>query len=82
YLLPPGIAFLCVYLQRMIQESGAVESAEQLWAIRWDFAFSYLVIVLVFGILYYINQRYVRTELEPRKTELLELRENLIGEEF
>ncbi len=82
YLLPPGIAFLCVYLQRMMHKSGAVENADQLWETRWDFAVSYLAIVVVFGLLYYINQRYVRTELEPRKRELSELRENLIGEEI
>jgi len=82
YLLPPILGLVCVFLQILLQAPGVAEDAEQLWGIRGNIAATSLIVMLVFGGIYLMNQRCVRKELEPRKRELSELRENLIGEEI
>ena len=39
-----------------------------------------LILVVVFGVIYWMNQRAVRKDLEPRRQELLVLRSSLQNE--
>lgn len=67
YLLPPGIGMAIVF----------AEMAYQFWQLSGNLLIStavavwtYLVIVAVYVIIYRLNQRAVRDELEPRVREL------------
>jgi hypothetical protein len=80
YLLPPALALLCVFVQILLQSPSVAEDSDQVWGIRGNIAATSSIIFLVFWLLYWVNQRCVRRELEPRKRELVELRENLDGE--
>lgn len=68
YLLPPGAAILIFSAHRawLSRDDGLAALAE--------FVAVALVIVLVYGFLYWLNQHAVRQDLEPRRKEL----ENLL----
>jgi hypothetical protein len=75
YLLPPSVGLVIAFAHMAI----GMEAAS--W-IRWA-TFLWLVSIcgLVFAGVYWINQVAVRAHLEPRRQELLAVRENLMQSE-
>ena len=67
YLLPCTIAILAFFAQNAwLKNSG-------FWPITLALVPFVLFLLVVYGFLYYLNQRAVRRELEPRREELLTL---------
>jgi CubicO group peptidase (beta-lactamase class C family) len=64
YLLPPGLAILAFFGQVgwLARDSG--------WMVALVVAGMAAVVVLLFAGLYWLNQRAIRSELEPRRREL------------
>ena len=74
YFLPPSISILVFFFHSSWLRSD-----------HWvEFVINalppVLIVVLVYGFLYYLNQRAVRKDLEPRRDELLLLRSSLQDE--
>lgn len=72
YLLPIAIPILA-YTAHL----AWLKSRDWLVAISGENAFSMIFFVAIFYFLYYVNQRAVRLQLEPRRQELLKLLTNL-----
>ena len=67
YLLPFTIAILAFFAQdAWLNHSG-------FWPIALAFVPFALFLLVLYGFVYYLNQRAVRRELEPRRQELLTL---------
>jgi hypothetical protein len=71
YLLPPGVAITIFPAHRawLSRDDGLSALAE--------FAAAAFVFALVFGFVYWLNQSFVRKELEPRRKELQSLLRSL-----
>ena len=74
YLLPPTIPILAFFFHISWLKSDNWSVAVIL------FLSNALLLVVVFGVIYWVNQRAVRKDLEPRRQELLVLRSSLQSE--
>ena len=74
YLLPPTIPILAFFFHVSWLKSDNWSVAVIL------FLSNALLLVVVFGVIYWVNQRAVRKDLEPRRQELLVLRSSLQSE--
>jgi drug/metabolite transporter (DMT)-like permease len=75
YLLPPGIAMAVVLVHMGMQP-------DDLPWIRWiGLGIVGVICAAAYVFVYWLNQWAVRTELEPRRQELLAVRENLLKSE-
>jgi hypothetical protein len=74
YLLPPGIA-LTMWFAYM-----AMKPEASLWMRLVAFSVPWGICVLVYWGVYWLNQLAVRAHLEPRRQELLAVRESLLKE--
>ena len=74
YLLPPSISIMAFFIH------CSWLKAESVWELVISALSSGLILLVVFGFLYYVNQRAVRKELQPRREELLNLRASLQDE--
>ena len=70
YLLPPSISILAFFFHVSWLKSNDT----------WDVLVNFLILIVVFGFIYWMNQRAVRRELEPRRQELLVLLASLQDE--
>jgi hypothetical protein len=77
YLLPPAAGILCVFVQVFLQAAWVAGETGGLWVLRGTFTGAFMFTLLVFYGVYHLNQRCVRKDLEPRRHELVELRQNL-----
>jgi hypothetical protein len=73
YLLPPGIGMAVAFVHMGLKMN--TEPAWLGWLLMAPVA---LVCVAVFGFVYWLNQYAVRKHLEPRRQELLVVRESLL----
>ena len=74
YLLPPTIPILAFFFHVSWLKSDN-------WSVAViSFLSNALLLVVVFGVIYWVNQRAVRKDLEPRRQELLVLRSSLQSE--
>ena len=74
YLLPPTIPILAFFFHVSWLKSDN-------WSVAViPFLSNALLLVVVFGVIYWVNQRAVRKDLEPRRQELLVLRSSLQSE--
>ncbi len=77
YLLPLGLAILAFFLQ--VAWRGAVATNDW-WTGLASAAFSCGFLIALYYFVYYLNQRAVRMQLEPRRQELLTLLTSLQDE--
>jgi hypothetical protein len=77
YLLPFTIAILAFFAQ--VSWQAAIETNDWLTALAFG-AFLFIFVFALYGFIYYMNQRAVRTQLEPRRQELLTLLASLSDE--
>ncbi len=75
YLLPIAIGLLVVFVERTLSV------ADKNWIVWSTLGGSIAFCAIVFAGVYWINQYAVRTELEPRRQELLAVRESIKGNE-
>lgn len=73
YLLPPGISIQAFLVQ-------TIWLRFEVWFDAVGFAFVFAVFNAVYAFLYWVNQYAVRSQLEPRRQELLTLRASLRDE--
>ena len=67
YLLPPSIAIMAIFFHFSWLDSNSTVGFVTL-ALGW-----FLFLVVIYGFVYWVNQRAVRKDLEPRRQELLVL---------
>jgi len=75
YLLPIAIGLLVVFVE------GTLSIANKDWIVWATLGGSIAFCVIVFAGVYWVNQYAVRTSLEPRRQELLAVRESIKGSE-
>jgi len=80
YLLPPGVGIgifvICCALDTIRNAVGNAVGKELVAILGFLFAYSVFCVLLFWGI-YWLNQRCVRKELQPRRQELETLLNNL-----
>jgi len=74
YLLPPSISLMAFFTH------GSWESTKSWWGCILLSGYFGVVLLIVYGGIYWLNQLSVRNQLEPRRSDLRKLIANLEGE--